>query len=857
MADRVVKVSLLAQVTQYLDGMDKAARKTRDAASEAERLAKQSQAFTALGRASFIAGGVIAAGLGVAIAKFAQFDQAMSQVNAVTQETTENMDKLRAAALEAGGRTIYTATEAANAIEELGKAGISTADILNGALDGALDLAASGQLEVARAAEITATTLKQFGLEGSDAARVADTLSAGAGKALGSVEDLAQGLKFVGPVAGAMGISLEDTTATLALFADQGIIGEQAGSALRGMLASLQAPSKAAAAKLDELGISLYDANGGFVGMGPVIDQLNGKLGNVDDQTRDTALGLIFTNAQLTTAQTLVGDAGARWDEYRAAVEESGYASRVAADRLDNLAGDVEKLGGAFDTALIQTGSSANDSLRGLVQTTTFLVDGFSELPEPVLNVGFALGAVAAAAGLVGGTALTQIPKLNEFKLALNALNLTGRTAAIGIGATTAALTAAVLVLGAIATDAAERRQAIDSFEDSLDQVTGKVTDYSRELIAARLQEEGAIDVGKRLGLSMQDLVDLTLEGKGAITEWADARRAANAEDAAVVTQYDTVSGALEVVSGQLAKGKKQWELNQEATEGSREATAANERALSSMRGEAADTGDEIESLADIIRSFGMVTLDSREAERQFQAALDEVTASLNDNGSTLDTNTEAGRENEATLDDLAKASLERAAAIYDETSSQEDATVAIQAGRDALIQQLAQFGIVGPEAEAYADKLGLIPANVGTIVEFNADQATKDLERWVQTASGRLAGFQVGGPASIYSARGYAAGGYTGNIPRNAIAGAVHGQEFVSDARTVANPSNRAALEYMHNGGDIRYMSVPQPVVVQIQGGDSDMRREQNFTLNANGVDPVTVVELLKQQLAAKLAVL
>src|SRR5690606_17003244 len=156
------------------------------------------------------------------------------------------------AALEAGGATVFTATESANAIEELGKAGVETADILGGGLAGSLDLAASAQLGVARAAEITGITLKQFKLDGTEAGRVADVLSAGANKAVGSVEDLANGLKFVGPQAAAVGVSLEDTVATLALFADQGIIGEQAGSALRGMLASLTAPSRQAQAALDD-----------------------------------------------------------------------------------------------------------------------------------------------------------------------------------------------------------------------------------------------------------------------------------------------------------------------------------------------------------------------------------------------------------------------------------------------------------------------------------------------------------------------------------------------------------------------------------------------------------------------------
>ncbi len=122
------------------------------------------------------------------------------------------MGLLREAALEAGASTVFTATEAANAIEELGKAGLTTTQILDGGLSGALDLAAAGQLSVAEAAGIAAIAVKQFNLEGGDVPHVADLLAAGAGKAVGSVEDLSAALGQAGLVANGAGQSIEDTT---------------------------------------------------------------------------------------------------------------------------------------------------------------------------------------------------------------------------------------------------------------------------------------------------------------------------------------------------------------------------------------------------------------------------------------------------------------------------------------------------------------------------------------------------------------------------------------------------------------------------------------------------------------------
>jgi hypothetical protein len=205
MADRVVKVSLVAQVNGFLGGMDAAAKKTREMGSEAEKLAQKKDAFNQLGRSTVVMGAAMAAGVGLAISKFADFDQAMSNVKAATHESADNMALLRDAALDAGAKTVFSATESAGAIEALSKAGVSTADILGGGLAGSLDLASAGALDVGSAAEIAATALTQFKLKGSDMGHVADLLAAGAGKAQGEVTDLGQALAQSGLVAHSTG----------------------------------------------------------------------------------------------------------------------------------------------------------------------------------------------------------------------------------------------------------------------------------------------------------------------------------------------------------------------------------------------------------------------------------------------------------------------------------------------------------------------------------------------------------------------------------------------------------------------------------------------------------------------------
>ena len=387
-ADRTVRVSLTAQVTGYLQGMEKARKATADAGTAAEqakaKLEAQSAAMTKIGTGLLAIGTVAALGIGLAIKTFVEFDQAMSNVLAATHESTANMGLLREAALEAGASTVFSATESANAIEELGKAGLTAADILSGGLDGALSLAAAGGLGVAEAAGIAAVQLKTFKLEGSDMSHVADLLAAGAGKAMGDVTDLSAALSQSGQVAASTGISIEETTGTLAAFAAQGLLGSDAGTSFKSMLQRLTPQSAEAKNKMDELGISAYDAGGNFIGMAKFAGVLQTALKDKTTEERNSAMATIFGSDAVRAATVLMSEGEDGIKKWTNAVDDQGYAADTAAARLDNLAGDLEALGGSIDTALIQSGSAANGTLRFLTQAAGSATDAFGQMPVPL-----------------------------------------------------------------------------------------------------------------------------------------------------------------------------------------------------------------------------------------------------------------------------------------------------------------------------------------------------------------------------------------------------------------------------------------------------------------------------------------
>ena len=386
MADRTVVYRLIADSSGFKSGMTEASAATKKTERDLDGATRASGRYsTSLTSAGVSTAGLATAavGLGTAVVMTAaNFDQAMSNVQAATHESAAGMKALREAAVDAGSTTAFSATEAAAGIEALAKAGVSTQDILSGGLAGALDLAAAGSISVGEAAEYTATALTQFQLAGDQATHVADLLAAGAGKAQGEVSDMALALNYVGVPAAQLGVTIEETAGTIALLAKNGVLGEKAGTSMRGMLMSLTAPSKIAKAEMDRLGISVFDASGEFVGFEGVAGQLQSRLGGLSEAERSAALGRIFGNEQIQAANILYRDGADGVAEWTAQVDDSGYAAETAAIKMDNLKGRWEEFTGALEANLIIQGEGTEGPLSALLEGATELLNLTGELQK-------------------------------------------------------------------------------------------------------------------------------------------------------------------------------------------------------------------------------------------------------------------------------------------------------------------------------------------------------------------------------------------------------------------------------------------------------------------------------------------
>ncbi|AYN57872.1 tail length tape measure protein [Arthrobacter phage Faja] len=474
MAERSVVVRIRAEIGDFRRQMDQAA----EAASRTGRAAQQAgqQATTGMGQlvqsarhhedawntagttmATF--GAAVVAGVGLAIAKYAEFDKAMSEVSAATHASAADMGLLREAAIKAGADTSYSAKEAADAITELSKAGVTTTNILNGGLTGALNLAAAGSMDVAAAAELAATAMTQFKLKGGDLPHVADLLAAGAGKAQGSVEDMGMALKQGGLVAASTGLSIEEVTGGLAAFASAGLIGSDAGTSFKTMLGALTPNSEAAAKQMAAMGFSAIDAHGNFKSLKDIAENLQVSMKDMSEAERAAAMETIFGSDAVRAANVLYEQGAKGIDEWTRAVDVAGYAASTASIKQDNLAGDLEKLGGSFDTVLIKGGSGAAQALRGVVQGAEDLVDALGNVDPELLSLSVGMAGVVGATALLGGGFLTLFPKAMALHAAFKTLQTTNSGLAGGLGKVAkgagiaAAALAALSIAGAVFSD--------------------------------------------------------------------------------------------------------------------------------------------------------------------------------------------------------------------------------------------------------------------------------------------------------------------------------------------------------------------------------------------------------------------
>lgn len=339
-----------------------------------------------------------------ALSSAMDYQSGLNVFRAVSGATAEQMAEVQQRAEALGADMQLPATSAADAAQamiELSKAGLSVTDTLDAAR-GVLQMSAAGELSNADAAMITANALNSFGLEGSEAARIADLLAAAANASSSSVSGMADSLQMSSAVYAAAGVPIEDLVALISEMSNAGIQGSDAGTSLKQMLLSMQAPSDKAADLMLGLGLSVYDAAGNLKSMDTIIADFSATMADMTQQQRDQALATIFGSDAVRAANVIFGGGVDTFQEMRDTVTEEGAAAELAGAQMAGLKGALEGLKSQMETLLLQVMTPLLPMLEKIVRwVADKLVPWLQNLNPEVRNAGLAFAAVAAAAGPV------------------------------------------------------------------------------------------------------------------------------------------------------------------------------------------------------------------------------------------------------------------------------------------------------------------------------------------------------------------------------------------------------------------------------------------------------------------------
>lgn len=725
-----IVIRLMADTASYEAAMTRAGSTAKTVASGMENTGRKS----ALIASGMTAAGLAVAAFGVAAVKMAaDFDQQMSTVQANTGATSAQMDQLRAAAIEAGASTVYSASDSADAINDLGKAGMSVTDILTGGLSGALNLAASDGMAVGDAAEYMANALSMFHLKGSQASQVADTLAAGAGKAVGNVSDFGEALNNCGAQANSFGMNVQETTGVLALFAQNGTIGAEAGTQLNSMLMKLAAPSTEASNTMKELGISAYDAQHHFVGMAKFAGQLQKAEKGLTDEQRNQANATIFGSYAIKAANYLyeAGESGV--NKWTKAVSESGYAAEQAAAKNNNLKGDLENLGGSMESLMISVGEGAQGPLRKMVQGLDALVDAFAGLPSGaqqtlvvMASLAGVFGAVHKAAGNLNGSTSTManniglaIDPIQRVKTALgsaqtafdlfkgSSMSASEQMEAFGTSASKAqlktagfkavgssimsllggpwgiALTVAGVALSAFISQQQKAKAASEQLESALESgsdVASEIAGAYQDMSSGGVKLTAWLD---KAGISLTDMTSAAMGNEAAlkrvnkqikeIDKPGIGGTAAAAIKKALKEESKAYDDASKKANEKNKAAKNAVDADGKSASAAKEAASANKELGSS----ASDASSQIDDLVQALFGLESGNLTADQAVDQLNQKIGELSKTCEDNGivfdqsgNLLDRFSEEGTKTKQALEDIASSAQNAAEKILKQGES-------------------------------------------------------------------------------------------------------------------------------------------------------------------------------------------
>lgn len=493
-------------------------------------------------------------GIGVAaMTTFGNFEQQMNRVKAISGATGGQFDQLKQRAVELGASSVFSASEVAQAMENMASAGMNVNDIYS-ASAGVMDLAAVSGRDMGLAAEAVASAMNQFGIAGENATHVADVYAKAAADTNAETVDMAEAMKYAGPVMSSLNSSFEETAAAIGIMSNAGIKGSQAGTTLRTAMQRLAAPTDVASKLMQSLGISAYNSEGQMKPISELLPHLQERLSGLSEEQRNNALNTLFGKESLSGMLALLDSAGPEFDGVVSGLQNSNGAAKEMADTMNSgLSGSIENLKGKLETAAITVSERFAPYIEQLADKVGELTEWFTNLSEEQQDQIIKWGLVAAAAGpalvvfgKVAGTLGTTFKALGTVSSGIGKLvgkvaplitNFAGmETAAVGATGATSGLGTSISLLSnplgvvvggaalltgglVVLAEAKERaRESAEKYGTTLSNDTkGKLDEFSSAVTTAQTAmtnfETGATQSADNVKQAVADMMSAITQG--------------------------------------------------------------------------------------------------------------------------------------------------------------------------------------------------------------------------------------------------------------------------------------------------------------------------------------------------------
>lgn len=412
-----------------------------DSASATTKLGALGSAFTNVGSSMTKNLTVPIAGAGTAVVGVAaKFESAMSEVQAISGASGEDLQRLTDKAQEMGATTKFSASESAAALKYMAMAGWDTEAMLNG-INGVMQLAAASGEDLASTSDIVTDAMTAFGLSADQSTRFADVLAQTANRSNTSVSLMGETFKYVAPVAGALGYSIEDASVAIGLMANSGIKGSQAGTSLKNVLTNLAKPTDQIQSYMDKLNISMVDQAGNVKPLNQLLNEMRDSFAGLTEAEKAEYAAGIAGKEGMSGLLAIVNASQSDFDKLTEAINNSSGAAQDVADvMMDNLGGQLtiikstlEGIAISFGNILLPAVKKVADALQNFLNWLNGLTDGQKQVVVTIATVVAAIGPVLLIVGKLINSVTSIIRVVKMLKPAFAALNAVMAANPIGV----------------------------------------------------------------------------------------------------------------------------------------------------------------------------------------------------------------------------------------------------------------------------------------------------------------------------------------------------------------------------------------------------------------------------------------